>query len=46
MNMYAILIYSLKDVPNIFWQQQQAMLQNEDPAQQMASVAIDKHIFV
>ena len=43
-NMYAILTCSLKDVPNKFWQQQQAILQNDEPAQQMASVAIDKHI--
>jgi hypothetical protein len=42
--MYAILIYSLKVVPNVFLQQQHAHEQIADPAQQAASVASVKHI--
>lgn len=37
--------YSLKVVPQHDLQQQQAREQKAEPAQQTASVAIDKHIF-
>lgn len=42
--MYVNLTYSLKVVPKQALQQQQAKVQNDDPAQHTASVAILKHI--
>lgn len=44
--MYAILIYSFKEVPQHSLQHVQQLLQNALPAQQAALIATLKHIFI